>query len=109
MGLFVSDHRFIQFTLCSCYAVRINACLYFILNVYIERNNIQVELKRFRNNSDFISVGNFEVGIYFRDRRADCYCSVQGAPGAPDVSAHDHFGTRHFGTYSTLGHAQFRT
>ena len=33
---------------------------------------------------------------------------------APDVSGHDHFGTRHFGTYSiryivTSGHAKFGT
>ena len=31
-----------------------------IIKVYIERN-------------DFIDVGNFEVGIYFHDRRAHCY------------------------------------
>ena len=34
--------------------------------------------------------------------------------GVPDVSGHDHFGTRHFGTFSiryivTPGHAQLRT
>ena len=39
------------------------------------------------------------------------HCSVLVAP---DVSGHDHLGTRHFGTYSiryivTLGHAQFGT
>ena len=39
------------------------------------------------------------------------HCSVQGAP---DVSGHDHFGARHFGTYSiryivTSGHAQVGT
>ena len=84
------------------------------MNVCIERNNIQVELIRFRKNSDFIAVGNFEVGIYFatdvliaiRDE-SPLFCS--GGPGVPDVSAHDHFGTRHFGTYSirnifTSGH-----
>ena len=26
---------------------------------------------------------------------------VQGASGVPDVSGHDHFGTRHFGTFSS--------
>ena len=35
--------------------------------------------------------------------------SVQGAPGTPEVSGHDHSGTRHFGKYSiryivTSGH-----
>ena len=30
---------------------------------------MQVELIRFRKNIDFIDVGNFEVGISFRDRR----------------------------------------
>ena len=33
-----------------------------IMKVYIERNNIQVELIQFRKNSDFIAVGSFEVG-----------------------------------------------
>ena len=42
---------------------------------------------------------------------ASGHCSVLVAP---DVSGHDHFGTRHFGTYSiryivTSGHAQFGT
>ena len=40
------------------------------MKVYIERNNVQVDLIRFsKTNIDFIDVGNFEVGIYFRDRR----------------------------------------
>ena len=40
-----------------------------IMKMYIERNNIQVELIRFRKkNIDFIDVGKFEVGN-FRDRR----------------------------------------
>ena len=33
-----------------------------ITKVYIARNNIQVELIRFRKNSNFIDIGNFEVG-----------------------------------------------
>ena len=37
--------------------------------LHIERNNVQVELIRFRKNIEFIDVGNFEVGIYFCDRR----------------------------------------
>ena len=73
------------------------------MKVYIERNNIQVELIRFRKNSDFIAVGNVEVGIYFHDRRLiairdDSPLVCSGA--APDVSAHGHFGRCHFGTYS---------
>ena len=100
-----------------------------IMKVYMERKNIQVELIRFRKNSDIIAVGNFEVGIILS--RPTCsllsatshHCSVQRAPGTPDVSAHDHFGTYsiryivtsgHFGTYLnryivTSGHAQFGT
>ena len=40
-----------------------------IIKVSIERNNMQVALFRLRKkNIDFIDVGNFEVGIYFRDR-----------------------------------------
>ena len=38
------------------------------MKVYIERNNIQVELICFLKNINFIDVGNFEVGN-FRDRR----------------------------------------
>ena len=34
-----------------------------ITKVYIARNDIHVELIRFRKNSDFIDIGNFEVGI----------------------------------------------
>ena len=67
---------------------------------YIERNAIQVGVIQYRKNRDFIADGNVEVGIYFRDRRAHPRRVVSGqrAPAAPDVSAHDHFGTRHFGT-----------
>ena len=35
------------------------------MKVYIEKNNIQVELIRFSKNSDFIDFKNFEVGLYF--------------------------------------------
>ena len=65
--LWVSVPRFIQFALGSCYVVHINAYVN-IMKAYIERNNIQVELIRFRKNIDFIDGGNFEVGN-FRDRR----------------------------------------
>ena len=75
-------------------------------------------------NSDFIDIGNFEVGIRLYSFATDVFtklgsmlsgtshhCSVLVAL---DVSGHDHFGTRHFGTYSiryivTSGHVQFRT
>ena len=38
------------------------------MKVYIERNNMQVQLMPFRKNINFIDVGNFEVGN-FGDRR----------------------------------------
>ena len=38
-----------------------------IMKVYIERNNMQVELKRFRKHIDFIDVGNFEVDSFATD------------------------------------------
>ena len=52
-----------------------------------------------------------DVLIAIRDELS-LVCS--GAPGAPYVSGHDNFGTRHFGTYSiwyivTLEHAKFGT
>ena len=37
-------------------------CIITNTKVYIARNNIHVELIRFRKNSDFIDIGNFEVG-----------------------------------------------
>ena len=68
------------------------------MKVYIEKNNVQVELIRFRKNSDSIDFTNFEVGLYFRDRCAYCIrdeSPIFGseAPGVPDVSGHDHVGT----------------
>ena len=63
----VSDPRFIQFALGSCYAVN-------IMKVYIERNNIQVELIRFRKNIDFIHV-------YF--------CEARKSPTDAMVTQHD--------------------
>ena len=40
----VSDPRFIQFAMGSCYVVHINASIVNIIKVYIERSNMQVEL-----------------------------------------------------------------
>ena len=50
----VSDPRFIQFALDSCYAVHINA-LSNIIKGYIEMNNMQVELglTRFRKKNSY--------------------------------------------------------
>ena len=54
----------------------------------------------FRKKANF---GNFEVGIYFRNRHAHC-CPLRVATGsgggALDVSGHDHFGTCHFVNFS---------
>ena len=70
----------------------------FTLTVHINALKVYMEGKNICNwncndsvkNSDFIDLTNFEVGLYFRDR-----CALFGseAPGAPDVSGHDHFGT----------------
>ena len=64
---------------------------------------VYVELIRFRKNSDFIDIGNFEVGIRPYSFATAVFmklgsmlsgtsrhCSVLVAP---DVSGHDHFGT----------------
>ena len=49
-------------------------CIVYIMKVYIEGNSIQTSgIYTIPYNSDFIAVGNFEVGIYFRDRCAHCY------------------------------------
>ena len=77
------------------------------MKVYIERNTIQVELIRLRNKMATLLMLEtlnweyaFAIGVFtklgsllsVRSR----HCSVQGAP---DVSRHDLFGARHFGTY----------
>ena len=102
-----------------------------VKKVYIERNNNkQVELIRFRKkNSDFIDVGNFEVGIYFCDRarQAHCYPSatrtvlVRGGGGRArrtfrdmTTSVHAISGQIQFGTQSlrdmpNSGHSHFGT
>ena len=83
---------------------------------YFEKYNVQVELIRFcKKNSDSIDFTNVEMSLYFRDRCAHCICDEwtlfgSEAPGAPDVSGHDHFGKecrskRQFGSlirYSSL-------
>ena len=109
---------------------RAHKCIVNIMKVYIEMNNIQVELTRFRKNSDFIAVGNFEVGIYFRDRSTHCYprrvatvlFSGAGRTGrfgtSPlrytpfrDIfnSVHSHFGTCPIRNIATSGHFHIGT
>ena len=79
-----------------------------------------MKLLRVHKNSNFIDFGNFEVGTFATDvfkklgsllSVTRLHCSVQRAP---DVSGHDNFGTRLFGTYLiryivTSGHAKFGT
>ena len=75
-----------------------------ITKVYIARNNIHVELIRFRKNSDFIDIGNFEVGIRPSSFATVVFTTKLGSLlsatnrhcselVAPDVSGHEHFGT----------------
>ena len=93
-------------------------CIVNIMKVYIERNSIQVELIRFRKNSDFIiDFGNFEVGIYFGDRRSHC-CTLRVVTDlfrghrarrtfrGMTTSVHTISGHFQFGTYTvvTSGH-----
>ena len=89
------------------------------MKVYIERKNVHVELIRFRKNIDFINIENFEVVMFATAVFYWAHCNPGRVAtvlrlGAPDVSGHGHFGTRHFGSYSiryivTSGHAQFGT
>ena len=92
-----------------------------ITKVSIERNTKHVELTGFLKNCGFIDIGNFEVGIYFRDYRV-CEIGVIAIRtsrhfsvlGAPDISGHDHIDTCRFVAYSihyivTSRHAQFGT
>ena len=86
------------------------------MKVCIEKNNIQVELIRFRKNSDFIDVVNFEVGIYFRDWRVYEIGLIAIRDESPVFCAG---GAGRFGTWPlrytpfrdilTSGHAQFGT
>ena len=77
----VSDPSFIQFTLASCYVVHINA-FFFTCNIAFEQGNLEkcfyyyyyycqnnesVHRKEQHTsgiNSDFIDIGNFEVGLF---------------------------------------------
>ena len=52
------------------YAVHIKALSMYIMKVYIERKNMQVQLIPSSKNINFIDVGNFEVGN-FSDRSVD--------------------------------------
>ena len=66
-----------------------------IMKVYIEKNYVQMEYD-FVKNSNFINFTNFEVGIgsiLSRPIRNESPLFGSEAPGAPDVSGHDHFGT----------------
>ena len=91
------------------------------MKVYIEKNNKHVELTRFRFflNSDFIDTlkweYSFATAVFTKLGSllsgTSRHCSVLRAP---DVSGHDHIGTRHFGTdpiryIITSVHAQFGT
>ena len=93
-----------------------------IMKVYIERNNIQVELIWFRKKyrlywhwklwsrtSSFATAVFTKLGSLLSGTSR--HCSVLGAPV---VSGHARFGTRHFRTYSiryivTSGHVQLGT
>ena len=44
-----------------------------IMKVYSERNTISGINTILQKNSDFIDIGNCEVGIYFRNQRAHWY------------------------------------
>ena len=58
----VSDPRFIQFALGSCYAVHINA-------FKCTSNGTTYKWNEYDSvkNIDFVDIGNSDVGIYFRD------------------------------------------
>ena len=56
-----------MYNVCVCLCVSYALHLLLLGSCYAV-HNMQVELIRFRKNINFIDVGNFEVGIYFRDR-----------------------------------------
>ena len=88
--VFIVSYALHLLILGSCYTA--HQRIVNIMKVYIKRNNIQVELMRFRKNSDFIDVWNFEVGIYFHDRRAHCY-PWRVATGLSHAGCAGRFGT----------------
>ena len=84
-----------------------------IMKVYVEWSNDSVKIATLLTFETLNWEYTFatDVLIAIRDELS-LVCS--GAPGAPDVSGHDNFGTRHFRTYSiryivTLEHAKFGT
>ena len=54
VGVFIVSYALHLLILGSCYTA--HTCIVNIMKVYIKRNNIQVELIRFRKNSDFVDV-----------------------------------------------------
>ena len=73
----ISDYRFIQFALASCYAVQIYALS--LMKVYIERSNMQVELIRFRKKVSTLftfTFANRGIQCNIAHRTQFCSCSV---------------------------------
>ena len=66
----MSAPRFIQFVLGRCYAPE---RIVKMMKVYIERNNMQVELIRFHKNIDFIHVYFCEATNFTIDAMCDVY------------------------------------
>ena len=74
MYVCISAPRFIQFVLGSCYAVHTNALSIIIIKVYIESNNIHVELIRFSKKISTLFTFTFaKLGI--RPHRRGVYAA----------------------------------
>ena len=98
---FIASYVLHLLILGSCYTA--HKCIVNVMKVYIKRNNIQVELIRFRKKiATLLTFETFKweysfatnVLIAIRDE-APMVCR---GPCAPDVSEHSHFGTCHIGT-----------
>ena len=110
-GCLIPSLHSVRFELLRCAHKRIVN----IMKVYIEKNNVQMELIRFRKKIATLltlQTLKLELGLYFRHRCAHCIRNESPlfgseAPGVPDVSGHDHFGTEcrskcQFGSNSLL-------
>ena len=71
------------------------------MKVYIEKNNVQVELIRFRKKIATILLLTLQTLKWAYTFATDVLIAIHDesllfgseAPGAPDISGHDHFGT----------------
>ena len=73
------------------------------------RRGVRHGVRSFRKNSDFIDIGNFEVGIWFRDCRGDEIGLFANRDESPLCWGLRTFRDTTTSVHAILGHFQFGT